>query len=97
MQAPPAQSLIDRWTQWLATDAPRDHFKPGATACSSASSSIPRSIRSAARYGVLLRPGKKEARWACGTVSPRFEMVSPYRGFLQVPPVRPLTVAGVAH
>ncbi len=32
----------------------------GATVCSSAPSSIPRSIRSAARYGVLLRPGKKK-------------------------------------
>src|SRR6266498_3208081 len=51
-------------------------FQSGATACSSAPSSIPRSIRSATRYGVRLRPGKKEARRACGTVSPHFEMVS---------------------
>lgn len=35
-----------------------DHFKVGATACSSAPSSIPLWIRPSARYGYLLRPGK---------------------------------------
>jgi hypothetical protein len=38
----------------------RDHFKPGAMACRSAPSSLPRSIRVAARYRVLVRPGKKK-------------------------------------
>lgn len=54
----------------------RDHFKPGATTARSTPLFLPRSIRFAARYGVPWHPGKKEARLACDTVSPRFEMVS---------------------